>query len=115
MCPKHKGQLKIIVSIQREAKRCRDMLNRNPEPRPHGDYQRRTSKAISKLNYEIGWRRCCIWQFGINGKGCRWCNLLSCSYPDDFSFERLASSTSEHLICNQEVAGSSPVRGSNPN
>jgi hypothetical protein len=113
LCAKHREQFIRLVKIQRVAKRTRDSLNRNPAPRVHG-HENRGKSDLAKLNSEISWRRCAMWQVSWDcekGK-CSWCLRLSYPHGEHFSFISLASSTVEHLIPNQEVVGSSPARGS---
>lgn len=112
LCELHRKQLVFVAGIQRSAKRWRDSLNRSPSPRPHGDLKARRESLLSRLNAEIRWRQCALWQISITHGGCQWCRLTEDRYGQAFSFKRLASSMAEHLISTQDVVGSSPARDS---
>ena len=110
LCPTHKAQYRLLVAIQRRAKKSRNMYNRTPEPRL-ADGAARAKTFISILNKEISRRRSALWQV-FSRDGCGWCALLKQSASSCFQFERLASSMAEHPT--GEVVGSIPARGSIP-
>ena len=110
LCDFHKQQLPIIASIQKEAKRYRDGINRSPLPGEHGAYRNRGASKISRLNREIRWRRAALEQIQTGGFGCPWCRVLSSSHHEGYTFERLASSTGEQSPPGRKVVGSNPAR-----
>ena len=105
ICPEHKKLLADLVAHQREQKRLRDRLNRSTGPRHNAE--------MAKINHDIRWRGCVIWQARFRVSGCSVCRLIK-SFGYNVLKSCLPSSTVEHLICNQDVVGSIPAGGSKP-
>ena len=119
LCPKHEPLIEQIIRAQKAAKKIRDEHNRAPGPRHN--------KFMSRLNAEINERRGVLsavyWKVR-GGVGCPACRAVEnyqkaswyCRDRDIDIIEecsRLSSSAAEHLVCNEEVLGSTPGRATN--